>query len=324
MKILADKNIPLLKYFFSNFVESIDTVSPDKFYQKNLLQYDILLIRSTIKISSDILKNARPKIIASCVSGSDHMDLDYLKKESIMYYTASGCNSQSVSSYVKQIINGLINKSLLRHNGKIAIIGVGNIGKKIVKFLQKKNYEIVQCDPFRAIKESKFPHIPIEYITNCDMICLHIPLTFDGKFPTYHIISECFLKKQLLNTIIINTSRGNIIHPNVFFSSQKFIFCFDVWPKEPNIPVDLVQKSYIATPHIAGYTKLGISKGVHMAYNKMSNIFHWPKKDLPNNFKKNIHKNLFQLSNSFKLNIKMKKKTEYIFKKFRKQYMNFS
>ena len=47
----------------------------------------------------------------------------------------------------------------------------------------------------------------------------------------------------------------------------------DVWEKEPNIDIDLLKKTDIGTPHIAGYSFDGKINGLIMVYNSVCKHF---------------------------------------------------
>ena len=92
----------------------------------------------------------------------------------------------------------------------VGIIGLGNIGQKVVEFLKPFNCtilvnDIVERDSFieknNLIKSSK----DLIY-KKSDIISIH---TLTNK--TFELINKVSLKKMKKNTILINTARGGIV-----------------------------------------------------------------------------------------------------------------
>jgi erythronate-4-phosphate dehydrogenase len=50
----------------------------------------------------------------------------------------------------------------------------------------------------------------------------------------------------------------------------------DVWENEPDIDLELMAKTFLATPHIAGYSTDGKANGTSMVVNSLSNHFNLP------------------------------------------------
>jgi erythronate-4-phosphate dehydrogenase len=81
----------------------------------------------------------------------------------------------------------------------------------------------------------------------------------------------------------INTSRGDVADSASLKKSAKAgrfagIVC-DVWEHEPDIDHELMDISYISTPHIAGYSTDGKANGTSMVINELARFFDLPLKD---------------------------------------------
>ena len=80
LRIVADKNQPLVDEYFSSF-GSIIKLPPEEINNQVLIDFraDVLICRSTIKINEDLLRNTNIKYVGTCTIGYDHVDLNYLK-----------------------------------------------------------------------------------------------------------------------------------------------------------------------------------------------------------------------------------------------------
>ena len=93
------------------------------------------------------------------------------------------------------------------NNKNIGLIGLGRIGKNIAKWSTAFGASVSYYDPFVFIK--KFKKISIKKIfSQSDIICLCC--TYNNY--THHLINSNLLNQMKKNTILINTSRGEIIN----------------------------------------------------------------------------------------------------------------
>lgn len=269
MQILADENIPYICEYFGSYGQII-LKSGREITREDVLKnkIDLLIIRSVTKVNNNLLNNTFVKFVGSAVSGTDHLDIDFLEKNSIAWSAAIGCNTTAVVEYVMSVIAALQKKDLLRQKKpRAGVIGVGRIGQQIVGYLHKLGCEVLQCDPLRADKEKDFIHTPIEKLYDLDFISLHTPLTFTGKYPTYHLIEKNFLSRQKAGCILLNTSRGEVINSaDLKQYGQHLMGCFDVWENEPQIDLEILEKAFIATPHIAGHSIQAKQRGIYQIY----------------------------------------------------------
>ena len=69
--------------------------------------------------------------------------------------------------------------------------------------------------------------------------------------------------------VIINTSRGEVIQTDALLkaldSQMISDAIIDVWEHEPEINRDLLEKTFIGTPHIAGYSADGKANATRMS-----------------------------------------------------------
>lgn len=275
MEIVADENIPYVADAFAA-LGRVQALPGRAMSAQALKNTDILLVRSVTQIDETLLAGSRVRFVATATIGTDHVDLDYLKKQSIGFAGAPGSNANSVAEYVSTALLVLADRKSFRLRDRtIGIIGVGNVGSRVVRNARAMGMNVLMCDPPRA--ENPDDSMRDEFISlekllskKPDCITLHVPLERTGKHPTYHMADAAFFERFAEGCIFINTSRG-AVHDTVAVghaidTSQSAAAVLDVWENEPAIDVELLGKVDIATPHIAGYSFDGKVRGVGMIY----------------------------------------------------------
>ena len=110
-----------------------------------------------------------------------------------------------------------------------------------------------------------------------DIITFHVPLYKEGKYKTFHLADEVFFQSLKRKPVIINTSRGEVIQTDALLkalNSQMISDAIiDVWEHEPEINRDLLEKTFIGTPHIAGYSADGKANATRMSLDAICKFF---------------------------------------------------
>lgn len=267
MKIVADENIPFVDYYFANAGELL--LKPGRDITKSdLVDADLLLVRSVTKVNQDLLAGTLIKFVGSVTTGADHLDTAWLDQAGIQWSVAHGCNAMAVVEYVVSSIATLQHMDfLMQKNPKAAVIGVGHIGQRVATRLKQLGFTVVLCDPIRSQQEPDFSGVSLDEIADVDLITLHTPLTQSGPYPTHHLINKSFLERQKPNTILLNTSRGAVIDFNdLNLYGGHLVWCLDVWENEPLINLEILDQAVLATPHIAGYSAQAKYRGIQMIY----------------------------------------------------------
>lgn len=282
MKIVADKNIPYLKGVLEPFADVV-YLDGKNIRNENLVEADCLIVRTRTKCDENLLQGTKVRFIATATIGFDHIDTLWCEQNKIIWTNAPGCNAGSVYQYVAASLVVLAKKLGFNFEDRsLGIIGVGNVGRKIVKLGEWLGMRVLLCDPPKARNEGKCGYVSFESILReCDIITCHVPLNPDGKDKTLHLISEEVLNKINNDTIIINTSRGEVVDnkalKNALQSGQKIQgTIIDVWENEPDIDSELVDLTDIATPHIAGYSADGKINATTMTIHSISKFFNLP------------------------------------------------
>jgi len=271
LKIVVDENIASSECF--EFLGEVIKLNGREISNQNLRECDILIVRSVTKVDQQLLKNTKVRFVGTATSGIEHVDLNYLFENKIHFADAIGCNAFAVAEYVITAITKLLadwNDNFTNHT--IGIIGFGNIGTKVARMCEALGIKVLLNDPPVQRINNSFISVPLNEILKCDIITLHVPLTFEGEDKTFNLLDEnLHLLKE--NSILINTSRGGVVNETKLLQilrDKKVRLVTDVWMNEPNVNDDLLIKSVISTPHIAGYSIEGKINGTNMIFNKLN------------------------------------------------------
>ena len=282
MLIVADENIPLLDSFFGDMGE-IRRVSGRSMSGEDVRDADILLARSVTRVNRELLEGSRVRFVGTTTIGTDHVDLDWLEQAGIRFSAAPGCNANSVAEYVLSVLSlhaerrGLSDWSQL----SVGIVGVGNVGGELARKLDRLGFDVRLCDPPRADREEDNEEfVALEEAMKCDVVSLHTPLTREGDHPTLHMIGNAELETLGANQLLINAGRGEVIDSSALLARLEQgnapVVVLDVWEQEPRIHPELVDRVWLATPHIAGYSLEGKVQGTEMIYQALSQFLGLP------------------------------------------------
>jgi erythronate-4-phosphate dehydrogenase len=263
MKVVVDKGIKSIQEIISllNGFDAIELIffNSSDIKNSNIKDADVLLVRSTVRVDELLLAGTSIKLIGSATAGIDHIDTDYLKKNYIKWFYAQGCNASSVVNYVMSSICFLKDKGIFDLTSSVGIIGYGNIGKKLKKVLDYFSIENLIYDPFLNFNFL----VDIEQIKNCNLITLHVPMTYKTEFPTFNMIDKFFLD-DIQGKTLINTSRGGVVDESKLIELQNINYIGDVWTNEPCPSNEVIEYSLLATPHVAGHSTNGKINGTIM------------------------------------------------------------
>ncbi|MBN2590731.1 MAG: 4-phosphoerythronate dehydrogenase PdxB [Sedimentisphaerales bacterium] len=277
MKIVADANIPHVVECFSTIGE-VHTLSGREINKNVVADADILLVRSITPVFADLLTGSNVRYVATATIGFDHIDVDFLRHNSIGFASAPGSNANSAAEYVIAALLEIAQKHNITLEGKsIGVVGVGNVGSKVAKKCKALGMKVLLNDPplYRQTDDPKY--LQLQDLYNCDFITFHTPLTFDGIDKTFHLADESFFKSLKKGCVFINASRGAVADSKALEESintkRLKAVALDVWENEPKIDMKLLEKVDIGSPHIAGYSLDGKIAGLIMIYKSICEFF---------------------------------------------------
>ena len=252
-------------------------------------QFDGIVVRSRFKIDSDFLKNGEGiKFVARVGSGTENIDIQYLKRRGIKLISAPEGNSNAVGEHALGLILSLLNKLTLANdsvknklwsrekfrgyeieNKTVGIIGYGNTGKSLARKLSGFNVkEIIFYDIRKKTKDSIARQVSIEELQNkCNILSIHTP----QNNLSIGLINKTFIERMKNPFWLINTARGSAVKIMDLIDgiqNKKILgAALDVLEYEKksfentfNGKIDqnflnlIKNEKIILTPHIAGWT----------------------------------------------------------------------
>ena len=267
MKIIIENHIPFIKGIFEP-IANVQYLPAEAIDTDAMKDADALITRTRTRCDAALLAGSKCKFIATATIGTDHIDLDYCAKNGITVASAPGCNAPAVAQYVLTSISHIFPKL----TGKtIGIVGVGHVGSIVARWAECLGMNILLCDPPRAEAEGYDAFVSLSQIARqADIITFHTPLTKSGPHKTFHLADEAFFNSLLRKPVIINSARGPVVDNKLLLNALNTGIIshaiVDCWEGEPdNICLELVNKAFIATPHIAGYSLEGKKRATQMA-----------------------------------------------------------
>ncbi|MBQ4472262.1 MAG: hydroxyacid dehydrogenase [Alphaproteobacteria bacterium] len=191
---------------------------------------------------SDVLSNHRLslfpnlKMIATRSTGTNHLDMKYMKKHKITITNVPYYGAQTVAEFAFALILNLSRRVLIAqqdmsHNqihipeyvgfdlyGKtIGIIGTGSIGRHMIRLAQGFGMRVLAYDLYPN-KELKHLYVPLSQLyKESDIISLHIPSTPKN----HHILNKTAFRQMKRGVYIINTARGDLIDTAALYEAVK-------------------------------------------------------------------------------------------------------
>lgn len=293
LKIVIDKDIPYINGVFEPYAQVIYLKGSD-ISANDIKDADALIIRTRTKCNESLLQNSNVKFIATATIGTDHIDLNYCKTSGIQVVNAAGCNASAVMQYVFTSLYALADKkgfelpsseySSGKEKMKLGVIGVGNVGSKVAALGEFLGFEVLRCDPLKereqtlAFNSGELPlkdfkdYYSMEYVVEeSDVITMHTWL----DDVTCGMADNEFFSKMKEGALFINASRGEVVDESALLSHiNKFKgVILDVWNNEPNINIELLGKTDIATAHLAGYSYEGKVNGTVLSVRQTAQFF---------------------------------------------------
>lgn len=286
MKIVAtspsfSKNKILQKEIYTYFPDAKLNLNGTVFNQNELIDYikeaDAIIV-GLEPINTDVLDACKNlKIISKYGVGLNNIDLDACKARDIKIGWTGGINKLSVAEmtlgymlmlsrnlYItsNQLKQGIWNKTGgFQLSGKtVGIIGVGHIGKEVIRLLQPFGCKILVND---IIEQNEYYKInnaievtKEELYKNSDFISLHVP--FDDTTQDLITLKSMMLMKS--SAYLLNSARGGLINENDLKTALQngtiAGAAIDAYTQEPPTDIELLSlPNLICTPHIGGNAK---------------------------------------------------------------------
>jgi D-3-phosphoglycerate dehydrogenase len=243
-------------------------------------EYDALLVRSQVKVTSDILAHAtRLVVIGRAGVGVDNVDLDAATRAGIVVVNAPTGNTVSAAEQTITLMLALAHRtaaadaSMRRGEWKrssftgvelrgrtLGIIGLGKIGQAVADRARGLEMEVIGSDPFVTAEQAALHGVSLvdvdTIIETADVITVHVPLTK----ATRGIINADNIGKLKPGVMLVNVARGGVYDEAALAQALKdgkvagaAIDVYETEPPAADNPL-LSAPNTVLTPHLGALT----------------------------------------------------------------------
>ena len=236
------------------------------------------------------------KCVIRAGAGFDNIDYVYARTRNIDVMNTPGANSNAVAEEVIAMIlaayryvvpadvttrAGEWNKK--KYMGRelthktVGILGLGNIGRLLVKRLQGFECKVLGYDHFlsrqRALNIGATPTEMDEIFAEADIISLHVP----GGPATRNLINADLIGKMKDGAMLINCSRYGVVDEDAIRAAKaagkNIIYCTDVHPKDTAAMQPSADVADLLLPHLGANTKEANKNAAMRAAQQMIDYF---------------------------------------------------
>lgn len=280
MIIAVDDKIPYWEQAFPPAGE-VRLFSARKVRQSDLRDADALVVRSVTRVDADLLEGTNVRFVGTATIGMDHLDEAYLRRRGIRFTNAAGSNANAVAEHITAALLLVAERRGWNLAAKsLAVIGVGQVGSRVVRKAASLGIETVLCDPPLRESTGEEKYRFLSDVLDADILTLHVPLTKEGAYPTWHMFDEALLGRLSQRQFLLNTSRGAVIDnralKRVLRARAIEGAVLDVWEGEPRIDYELLRETDLGSAHIAGYSLDGKVSGTSMILEELCRFFGSP------------------------------------------------
>ena len=289
MIAVVDQHIPYIEGVLESFFSEVRYLPAQHITREAVADARALLVRTRTRCDAQLLEGSAINFVGSATIGADHIDADYCQHQGIAVATAPGCNAVAVQQWTLAVI-----VLWAEQNGRdlskltLGVVGVGHVGSRVEAGAKLLGMKVLCCDPPRQRAESDSSFVNLhDLLQQADIITFHVPLIRSGGDSTWHLFNSDNIQLCKCNVLIINSSRGEVVDTQAMLEFASYrpasAFALDVWEGEPQPNALLVERSFIATPHIAGYSIEGKRNATRMLLNALSRHFALPHIAMPAN-----------------------------------------
>ena len=279
--LIADKLSPAAVAIFQE--RGVDIDNKPGMTKEELLavvdQYDGIAIRSSTKITAEIIKAAKKlKVVARAGIGVDNVDIPAATAAGVIVMNTPFGNSITTAEHAISLMLALARELPAANastqagkweknrfmgveiTGKVlGLIGAGNIGGIVADRARGLKMRVIAYDPFLSPERAEDLGVEKvelnDLLARADFITLHVPMTPE----TRNILSADAIAKTKKGVRIINCARGGLIDEAALKAALDSghvagaaLDVFAVEPAEENILFG--NEKVVATPHLGAST----------------------------------------------------------------------
>lgn len=264
-----------------------DATTPEQVL-KHCHNMDVVITNKVVLNQQTLTQLPHLKLICIAATGTNNVDLAAAKSLGIEVCNVAGYSTNSVAQHTFSMIFNLLGNQHRYYQdcksgqwqqsehfcfldypidevaGKtMAIIGYGNLGKKIAQIAQAFDINVLIAE--RKGAQPRAGRVSFEHALNeADIISLHCPLTDD----THDLIGEPEFAMMKQGAILINGARGGVVNEQALvdaLTNQRIAGAgVDVLSKEPadinNPLINYQGENLLLTPHIAWASQQSVTR----------------------------------------------------------------
>jgi len=269
-----------------------------------------LVVRLGHKIDKTVLEAATGlKVVASATTGLNHIDCTYAEMSEIeiisllneteflntIYATAEHTWAlilsliRNIPVAVQHVNNNNWNRDLFKgyelHGKTLGVIGYGRLGRKVAGYGIAFGMKVLVADSKRVETGSGINLVPTSELLSCaDIVTIHVPYNAS----THTFIGKNEIRSMKLGSLLINTSRGEVLDESALLESLKDDHlggaALDVmsgenigspeWMQDdPLIAYAKQHRNLLITPHLGGCTCESMEKTEVFIAQKLKSYF---------------------------------------------------
>src|SRR5579862_6975492 len=206
-------------------------VSSPKEYAKHLAESDALIVRSAVQVNQAVLDQApRLRVIGRAGVGVDNVDLDAATSAGVLVMNTPGGNAISVAEHTLALMLAMARRipqaTASTKSGKwekkkflgselrgktLGIVGLGSIGREVVKRARAFEMRIVARDPYVMSQIAKDLGVELaglaDLYQHSDYITVHVSLTPE----TDKLLNKEAFAQMKQGVRIVNCARGELV-----------------------------------------------------------------------------------------------------------------
>ncbi len=286
---LSEKGLKILKNAGFKVIYKPNSIEQE--LESIIGDIDAWIIRSGTNVTKKLLKKTNVlKVIGRAGVGVDNIDIVEATNLGIIVMNLPDGNTISAAELTMAMIMAISRNVHFAHmdlilgnwnrssfigseinNKVLGVVGLGRIGREVIKRAQSFNMKIIGYDPYvntEIVNSLSISIVDLDtLIKKSDIITLHIPLTNSTK----NLFNSKIFAKMKPSSRIINVARGGVINENDLADALNNGIisgaAVDVFENEPigkNHPL-INANNVLLTPHLGASTveaKEGVSIGL--------------------------------------------------------------
>jgi len=238
---------------------------------------EVLIVRSE-KVTAGIIDSlSKLRLVVRAGAGYNTIDIKHARRNNVDVMNTPGANSNAVAEEVISLI-----LAALRHivpadastrvgkwekkkfmgrelSGKtMGIVGMGNIGRLVVKRLKGFETRVLAYDPVLSADLAETLGVELrsmeDVFAEADFVSLHIPETDE----TRGMVNRSLLDRMKPGAVLVNCARAGVINEDdlrAVKAEKGILFCNDVYAKDAEGPKSVADIADVMLPHLGASTK---------------------------------------------------------------------